>query len=414
MRAIAPTLALLGGTPALVGVPAPQWPPRSAETGRKLNELYESGNWAFGMTNDLDSFCEEFARAHDCRHGVFMVNGTVTLMIALAASGIGPGDEVIVPAYTWLATASAVKHVGAKIVFVDVEPTTLCLDATLLEAAITSRTRAIIPVHFMGSMTDIDALMAVADRHDLIVIEDCAQAHGSRWNGRAVGSFGHIASFSFQHNKIMSCGEGGICITNDAAVAERLYRAAYIGYAPGESFGNFKSPPPVGLTCYNFRGTQFNAVILRQQLAELRGRVATYWVNARRLQKRIAQIPGVRLQAPGRLADPQSYYKIAFIFDGTPLERVPIDMLRRALIAEGVPVIRSYGAVPDHLLFNLEEGKDYSLPAEGIAVSRKIGGDRVVMLAHQWLGSSAETLERIADAVEKVAAGAEALCARAS
>lgn len=398
-------LALFGG-PALAGdIVKPQWPPRSAATRERLIELYDSGDWAFGMATDLDRFSWEFAEMHGCAHGIFMVNGTVTLQCALMAAGVGPGDEVIVPAYTWLATATAVRHAGAKIVFADVERSTLCLDPAAVEAAVTPRTRAIIPVHFMGSAADMDALMDIAGRHNLIVIEDCAQAHGTKWDGKPVGSIGHIGSFSFQHNKIMSCGEGGICVTNDHALATRLYQSAYIGYAPGEKFGAFKTAPPSDLLCYNFRGTQFQAVLLYDQLKGLEERVALYSDHAELLRSRIDRIEGVRMQARGRKANPQSYYKLCFVFDEEPLAHIPVDRIMQAIQAEGIPVQPSYGAVPGHILFQLPPD-DYVLPKGGLPISRSIGADRVIMLSHQWLELSKSELSRIADVIEKVASRA--------
>lgn len=202
-------LAILGGEPIAAHLRAPAWPPVSRKTAKRLFDLYMSRNWSFNRAGEAPALCEEFARLHGAKHAVPMANGTVTLMCALAIHGIGKGDEVIVPAFTWLSSAMAVRYVGAKIVFVDVERTTLCLDPEKVEQAITERTRAIMAVHFLASMVDMDAITRIAERYNLIVVEDCAQAHGGKWNGRGVGTIGHVGSFSFQHNKIISTGEGG-------------------------------------------------------------------------------------------------------------------------------------------------------------------------------------------------------------
>lgn len=355
-------LALLGGQAALSVGTCPEWPPRNEETALRLAELYMSGNWSFNLGGEDAALCEEFAAYHDARCGVFMVNGTATLHCALATLGVGAGDEVIVPAFAWLATAMAAHYVGAKIVFVDVEPTTLCLDPAKVEAAITERTKAIVPVHLYGSMADMDAIMAIADRHGLAVVEDCAQGHGGKWDGKGVGSLGHIGSFSFQHNKLMTSGEGGICITNDPELYDRLYRMKHIGYGPGEGMDNFTQTPNKNLICYNFRGTEFQALILRDQLKTPRPMTETYNRNALRLEARLADVPDVRVQSRGRLADPQGYYRWVVLFDDEPLEHVPLDLMLKAINAEGVPLEPTYGAVYAHRLFNLTSDDQFVVP----------------------------------------------------
>src|SRR5262249_15412327 len=164
----------------------------------------------------------EFADLCGVRHGVAVSNGTVSLHLALVAAGVGPGDEVIVPSLTFVATANVVRYCGAIPVFVDAELATWQLDPAALEAGITGRTRAIIPVHLYGHPCDMDPIRAVARRHNLAVIEDAAEAHGAEYRGRRVGALGTIGCFSFYGNKIITTGEGGMCVTDDARLAERL------------------------------------------------------------------------------------------------------------------------------------------------------------------------------------------------
>jgi L-glutamine:2-deoxy-scyllo-inosose/3-amino-2,3-dideoxy-scyllo-inosose aminotransferase len=223
-------LALLGGKPVAPRLSPMPWPPADPATAKALARAYLSRQWSFNGPAE-QRFAADFAAYCGAKHGIFMANGTVTLEAALTAHHIGKGDEVIVPALTWIATAMAAHYVGAKVVLVDIEPTTLCLDPKQVEEAITPRTRAIIPVHLYGSMADLEALCRIARRHRLVVIEDCAHAHGGMWNGRGVGSWGHVGSFSFQQSKTMASGEGGICLTNDDKIADRLYRFKHIGYA---------------------------------------------------------------------------------------------------------------------------------------------------------------------------------------
>lgn len=401
-------LAVLGGSALLPNFPIPVWPPRSEETAQRLSDLYMTGNWSFNLDDQAKAFCAEFASFHDAAHGVLMVNGTVTLLCALAAHRIGAGDEVIVPAVTWPATAMAAKYLGAKIVFADVDPATLCIDPEKIEPLVTERTRAIIPVHLLGAVADMDAIMAIARRHELIVIEDCAQAHGARWGGRAVGSIGHVGSFSFQQTKIMTSGEGGICITSDANTYDRLYRLSHIGYAPEEGMGQYKSRPDPDLICSNFRCTELQALILRDQFAQFPKLLDKYIRNLAYLDKRIAAIPGMRVQSPGRLTDRRSCFKWTVIFDQDPLKGIPLDALLKAINAEGVPMSRSYPPVYRHTLFNLAPS-DYRLPEGGCPVAEDIAGARAASLFHQWLGADEDVIETIADVLAKVAKNAASL-----
>jgi len=178
-----------------------------------------------GWVSSLGRYVEEFERgfADFCRarHGVSTANGTVALHLTLAALGIGPGDEVIMPTLTFIATASAAIYAGAVPVFVDSEPDTWCLDPAAVERAITPRTRAIVPVHLYGHPADMDPIMDSAARHNLIVIEDAAESHGALYKGRMTGGIGKAGIFSFYGNKLITSGEGGMIVTNDSALAER-------------------------------------------------------------------------------------------------------------------------------------------------------------------------------------------------
>jgi perosamine synthetase len=168
------------------------------------------------------AFEEAFAKICGARHGVACANGTAALHLALAALGIGPGDEVIVPDLTLICNANMVHLVGARAVFVDVDPKTWCIDPALIEAKVTPRTRAIMPVHLYGHPADMTAILGIARRRGLRVIEDAAEAHGAEVNGRRVGALGDVGCFSFYGNKILTTGEGGMCVTNDAALAEKM------------------------------------------------------------------------------------------------------------------------------------------------------------------------------------------------
>ena len=378
-----PQLAINGGTPvAAPGVFVnPAWPPVSEATAESLRELYLSRKWSFNSATEQE-FEQRFAEMHNARYGIFMVNGTVTLECALAALGVGPGDEVIVPALTWIATAMAVRYVGAKPVFADIEPETFALNPASFESRITPRTKAVIPVHLYGTMADLEAILAIARRHGLAVVEDCAHAQGAQWNGKGAGSWGDIGSFSFQQSKTLSSGEGGICITDDPKLAERLYRAKHIGYSRYDAQGQAGTPPPPGLMCHNYRSLAFCAQILLDQLPALPRILAEYRAFADELQKRTADVEGFRIQQPGRLATVQGYYGLGIVFDSPRWNRLPRSRIIAALVAEGVRLNIPYGPVYQHLLFNMEQG-DYR--QDGCPVTEHIT-ERTAIIMHYAMG----------------------------
>ena len=258
-------LAINGGTPAFqkgeLNSLLPKWPPYYPETEQKLLEVYRSNHWGGKGPYEM-KLMTEFAAFQDAKYAVWMCNGTTTLECALLALGIGPGDEVIVPGMTWVATAEAPIYVGATPVIVDIDPNTLCIDPAKIEEAITPRTKAIIPVHLYSAIADMDRINDIARKHGLFVIEDCAHSHGAKQHGRGTGSIGQIGSFSFQSSKLMTAGEGGCCTTNDERLADRIFRLTHIG----NSVLRPKEHLEKGLICRQYRFTEFQAAIIYDQL----------------------------------------------------------------------------------------------------------------------------------------------------
>lgn len=220
--------ALLGGPPVRTE-PYPTWPPVSDAAAEAVARVAREAFWSGANGQEKTLFEKEFAAYHDTRHGIAVCNGTIALEIALSSLGIGSGDEVIVPGYTFLATATAVLRVNALPIFVDVDPDYACIDPAAVEAAITPRTKAIIPVHFAGHGADMDRLTAIAGKHGLAMIEDAAHAHGATWNDRKVGSFSEFGCWSFQASKNMTAGEGGVIATNDEALADKAWSLHHCG-----------------------------------------------------------------------------------------------------------------------------------------------------------------------------------------
>ena len=207
------TLAILGGEPTRKEA-YPEWPVYDDRDIEAATRVIKSGNWGGYPYPGLETsqFLQEFLAMQGGQYAIACANGTVTMEVALRAAGIGWGDEVIVPAYTFQATAAAPIAAGAVPVIVDVDPNSYCIYPQAVEAAITEKTKAIIPVHLGAHMADMDAIMELAERFDLVVIEDCAHAHGAKWRGQGAGTIGHFGSFSMQSSKILTAGEGGVLI----------------------------------------------------------------------------------------------------------------------------------------------------------------------------------------------------------
>jgi len=230
----------------------------------ELNNVVEAvkSGWISSKGKFIPEFEEGFARYCGVRYGVATCNGTVALHLALIALGIGQGDEVIVPALTFIATANAVKYAGAKPVLVDSAPDYWCIDPEKIGKAITPKTRAIIPVHLYGHPCDMDPIMDIAKRHNLYVIEDAAEAHGAEYKGRKVGSFADIACFSFYGNKIITTGEGGICLTNDESLAVKMRGLRDHGMNPQKRYWH-------DVVGFNYRMTNMQAAVGVAQLNKL-------------------------------------------------------------------------------------------------------------------------------------------------
>lgn len=339
-----PTLALAGGAPA-VRAQAPAWPVSGDLEVAWMEGVVRSGKWSW-MGPHETAFCQEYKGFIGSRHCLCLANGTVTLQCALQAVGVKPGDEVIVPGLTWVATAQAALDIGANVVLADVNPETLCLDPGAFEKAITPRTRAVIPVHLYGCMCDMDAIMAIARRHNLKVVEDVAHQHGSRWRNQGAGAIGDAGSFSFQQSKPLTCGEGGAVTTNDDEVYRLVHCLKQVGWGPDSKPGNEYG--------HNYRITEMQAVLLRGGLKRLPEQTWKREESAAYLAERLADMGGP-LQAVPR--DPrvtrQAYYAMTLKFDPRQAGGLSKADYIKTLAAEGCSVGNTYSAVYANPLLNL-------------------------------------------------------------
>jgi dTDP-4-amino-4,6-dideoxygalactose transaminase len=319
----------------------PSWPYWNQDERERLLTALESGHWAGSRARYLPQFAKRFARFHDAADGICLANGTVSLEAALVACGIGEGDEVIVPAITFVATAGAVLRVNATPVVVDVDAESLCIDPEGVAAAITSRTRALIPVHVSGAMCDMDRLQVLCGNHNLAMIEDCAHAHGSAWRGIGAGAHGQLGSFSFQHSKLMSSGEGGALISSDADLLERAWNYANCGRARNHSVYHHAS---LGSNC---RMTEWQAAILSAQLDRYPEQRLRRSRAARRLDTALGVLDGVSPQARDPRMTAQGYYCYVFHVDSERLGVGSCETMFTCLTAAGVPLSLAYPALLD-------------------------------------------------------------------
>jgi dTDP-4-amino-4,6-dideoxygalactose transaminase len=327
-------LALFGGTPVRTR-PFTAWPIFGDTEEQRLLQTLRSGHWGRLQGNEVAEFERRFAAMHGCRHGIAVVNGTVSLRIALLAAGVGSEDEVIVPSYTFISTASAVVEANAVPVFADIHPDSFNLDPCAVEALITPRTRAIVPVHFAGQPADMAALTALAGNHGLIVIEDAAHAHGASYRGRPAGSLGDVASFSFQSSKNLTSGEGGIIVTNDDALAEACRSIHNCGRVSGGVWYEHH------VVSGNYRLGEFQGAILNCQLDRLEEQTVTRDRNGQYLAARLAGIPGVRPQMRGHDCTRHSYHLFMLRLDPVAFG-APRAAVLSALQAEGIPCSAGY------------------------------------------------------------------------
>lgn len=321
-----------------------RWPVWDESEISALKEVLESGVWGVGGSK-VPEFEQKFAEYVGVEHGICVTSGTTALEIALKAGGVGPGDEVIVPPYTFMATASAVLLVNAIPIFADIDPETYNIDPNEIEKNITERTKAIIPVHIGGCPADMDAIMDIAKRHNLIVIEDCAQAHSAEWKGKKVGSIGDMGCFSFQSSKNLCAGEGGIITTNNQELGDKCWSFHNCGRVRQ---GAWYEHPLLGS---NLRMTEWQAGILLSQMKRLDEQTKIRNENALYLDKKLSEIEGIKPQRRDERVTTHAYHLYIFRYDASKFNNVPRARFLQALSAEGIPCSSGYNPLYKDDLF---------------------------------------------------------------
>jgi len=325
-------LAVDGGEKACTGE-WPRWPVWDDTERKALLGVLESGAWWYGER--VAEFERKFAEFQGARFGVTATSGTTALEAALQALGVGAGDEVIVPPYTFVATASAVLRVNAVPIFADIQPRTLCIDPDDVERKITPRTKAVIPVHLGGRVADMDRLSAIARARSLHLVEDACHSWGSQWKGKGTGAIGDCGVFSFQASKNITSAEGGIVLTDDGELAERVRSITNCGRRKGEAwYRHF-------VVGSNLRLTEFQAALLLAQIGRLEEQTLTRQSNADILTEGLRRIPGIiTIENEPRMTR-RGYHLYCFRLD-LPVLGVDRARFMQALLAEGVPLMAGY------------------------------------------------------------------------
>ena len=379
--------------------------------------MLESGIWWRGGYEDpsqskVGQFEAGFAAFQDAKYGVAVTNGTTAIECALKAVGVEAGDEVIVPASTFVASATAPLQVGASPVFVDVDPRNYTIDVAAAEAAITPRTRAIVAVDYGGMPCDMDALLELQRRTGVQIVSDCAHSHGSQWKGIGTGAIGPIGTFSLQMGKTMTTGEGGMILTNDDSLAERAYSYHHIGRIRGRPFYEHHVPAS------NLRMTEWQGAIGLAQLSRLPEQTAIRDRNSTYLAEGLQEIPGV---AP-IYRDPRvtrwGFYMWHFKFLGDEFAGVSRDTFLKALRAEGVrcgtghteplyhnPLFREQRDAFGRTGFpvrNPYTGQELDYAAMQCPQAERIATQEAVVLPHQLLLGPQSDIDQILTAIRKV------------
>ncbi len=339
-------LAIAGGSPYLKNPPKHEWPTYGREEIHNIMNVFKHGWWGNpwdksvrGTEKDpLGLFQKRFSDYLGVKHGLVVQNGTAALDIAVKSLFLDPGDEILTPAHSFIASCTCALESNCIPVFVDLDPETMCISPDEIEKNITDRTRAIVVVHLDGYMCDMDRIMDIAAQHNLYVIEDAARAHASEWRGKKAGSIGHFGCFSFQYSKVMCSGEGGFICMNDDDLYVKAYKLHNAGRSPD---GDFYEHTVLG---GNERISQFQAAILLAQLDRFPEQVRRRRENMEYLEKLLEDIPGIRPVKKDPRETARTYWFAVFHYDPAEFQGVSRELFCKAMQAENIFTIPGAGS----------------------------------------------------------------------
>jgi dTDP-4-amino-4,6-dideoxygalactose transaminase len=423
----------MGGKPVRT-TPFPSWPVYDEQEEMALRRVLTSGKWCRNQGNKVNEFETMYQQMTGAKHCVATNSGTSALTASLAVLGAGPGDEVIVPPYTFLATVNAVLMHHALPVFVDSDPETFQIDARKIEAAITERTVAIMPVHLGGGVADLDRIMEISKRRNIPVIEDACQAVTSEWRGKKVGTYGKTGCFSFQASKNLNCGEGGCALTGDDELAYKLYCFQNnCRTRPGEktmlTFKEQEAAPTAderrlymftsyhGASGANMRMSEFHAALLMAQMTRLEEQSKVREENARYLTKALNEIPGLLPAKDYEGCTRNGHYLYMFRYQAEQFAGLPRVKFIKALDAEGIPTLPGYSPLnKERYIQQAIQSRGYqrSFPADVLANwmerTRCPANDQLceegVWIAQEHLLGPRKDMDDILAAIHKIQANA--------
>lgn len=388
-------LAVDGGSPVRTQ-PFPEWPIFGELEEKLLLETVRSGNWGGVNPDKIKSFEEKFARLHDAKYAVSVNNGTVAISIALLAAGVDAGDEVIMPPYTFIATATAALLIGAIPVFADVDESML-IDPDKVEAAITPATKAIIAVHIAGAPANMNRLRQIAKKHKLALIEDAAQAVAARWEDQGVGALGDLGTFSLQSSKNLNSGEGGVIVSNDEELAEHVWSLHHCGRVRN---GKWYQHERVG---WNFRFSEVQAALALAQMSRLEEQMEIRQRRANELDALLQRIEGIHPVTYDSRITKHANHLYMFKLDRDVTDRIGKEDFIRKLNAEGIPVAAGYvplnknAAIHDRIRKLTGTERSDSCP-----VAERASEHEMLWLHQNVLLGSERDMEDIANGVHKV------------
>ena len=382
--------AILGGEP-IRRKPYPSWPIYGGREEELLLEALKSGRWSVGGRFQ-EEFERRFAEFQHAKHALLCSSGTAALKIALRAMGLEPGDEVIVPAYTFLATATSALDLGLRVVYADIDPETYTIDPESARRLVGEKTRAIIPVHIAGRPADMDAIMELAEERSLLVLEDAAQAHGAEWRGRRVGAIGDAGIFSFYQSKNITCGEGGAVTTNNDEIAEKVWSLRNVGRPRRGPWYEHR------IYGWNYRITEFQAAILIAQLERAPELMNKRERGARILDKLLSEIEGITPLRHDSRVTRHAYHLYIFKYDSREFSNLPKQRFVEALSAEGIPCNAGYRPLYSY---------PFLPPSKPLPNTEKASYEEAVWIPQYVLLADEEDLEDIPRAIEKIKRNAD-------
>jgi dTDP-4-amino-4,6-dideoxygalactose transaminase len=370
----------------MLGTPFSPWPSFSGEEAEAVKQVLLSNRVNYWTGEEGRAFEAEFARWAGADHAIALANGTVALDISLKVLGVGPGDEVIVTARTFLASVSCIVTAGAIPIFADVDPNTQNITAATISEKITNKTKAIICVHLAGMPCDMDPIMELALRHGLVVVEDCAQAHGARYKGRSVGSIGHIGAWSFCQDKIMTTGgEGGIVTTNDKSLWTQMW--SYKDH--GKCFDTVynRVHPPGFRWLHDSFGTNWRMLEVQSVLGRIQLKTMSAWTDARRrnaesIWDKASKLPGLRVPSVPEWAAHGAYKCYIFVDPAQLKPNWNRDRIIAAIDSRGVPCYS--GSCPEVYLEKAFDNTGWR-PEQRLPVARELGETSLSFLVHPTL-----------------------------